>query len=705
LQDLSYTYDPAGNITHIRDDAQQTIYFRNRLVEPSNDYIYDAIYRLIEATGREHLGQIGGTPIPHTYNDRPRTGIDWSANDGNAMGTYREQYFYDEARNFIEMIHRGSDPANPGWTRAYTHDEDSLLENGKKSNRLTRTTLNPNSPNHWDEDYAHDPHGNMTRMPQLQAMQWDFKDRLLMTQRQAVNGQDEDGLQRQGERTYYVYDAAGQRARKVTELASGQLKEERVYLGGFEIYRRRGVNAVVRETLHIMDDKQRISLVETRVEGNDGSPAQLIRYQLGNHLGSASLELDQQAQIISYEEYYPYGSTSYQAVRSRTETPKRYRYTGKERDEESGLYYHGARYYAPWLGRWTSRDLAGDSPANSCYVYVRNNPIFFHDPDGNIPAPYELAEYVQDGPGEKFVSDTTTLPHLLADYLTAKLPSGDGFLASAARYTGVGLATVVTSAIDIAAGVAGTLSDPGLAARGLIRGVLTVGTASAEGVEEIDRGNILSGSAKITTDVSFVLSTAFGGVETARSLEIPWTKPLASSQVSTARRAETNAETTYLKTRNKGGGTFDSEKLKRIQRALDKRGEGVEISVSKANLRLLKKEEAAALYDPAKRKLIFGPNPTRLQVIEELKHLGQHRKTGFGPVNKLQSNIWDIEAKEQILQLKSLRLKPSEIEHLMVQKKYHEINVAALTQIGRELTPDEFADMMKESGWKEKKGK
>ena len=54
-----------------------------------------------------------------------------------------------------------------------------------------------------------------------------------------------------------------------------------------------------------MDDKQRIALVETRTQGDDGSPAQLIRYQFGNHLGSAILELDDQAQIISYEEYYP----------------------------------------------------------------------------------------------------------------------------------------------------------------------------------------------------------------------------------------------------------------------------------------------------------------------------------------------------------------------------------------------------------------
>src|SRR5439155_24385619 len=43
LQNLHYTYDPAGNITHIQDDANQTIYFTNQRVEPSNDYTYDAL--------------------------------------------------------------------------------------------------------------------------------------------------------------------------------------------------------------------------------------------------------------------------------------------------------------------------------------------------------------------------------------------------------------------------------------------------------------------------------------------------------------------------------------------------------------------------------------------------------------------------------------------------------------------------------------
>ncbi len=125
--------------------------------------------------------------------------------------------------------------------------------------------------------------------------------------------------------------------------------------------------------------------VESRTRGSaaaDPAPTRLFRYQFDNHLGSASLELDDTGAVISYEEYYSYGSTSLQTVRSRTETPKRYRYTGKERDEESGFTYHGARYYAPWLGRWTSCDPAGLVDGTSLYEYVRGNPIRLLDPSG-----------------------------------------------------------------------------------------------------------------------------------------------------------------------------------------------------------------------------------------------------------------------------------------------------------------------------------
>ncbi len=68
------------------------------------------------------------------------------------------------------------------------------------------------------------------------------------------------------------------------------LREVRLYLGAFEIFRRYQNQTLIleRETQHIMDDQRRIALVDTRSVGDDGSQTQLIRYQLANHLGSAA---------------------------------------------------------------------------------------------------------------------------------------------------------------------------------------------------------------------------------------------------------------------------------------------------------------------------------------------------------------------------------------------------------------------------------
>ena len=383
LQDLSHTYDPIGNITDIHDDAQQTIYFNNQVVEPHADYTYDAIYRLIEANGREHVGQISQ---PQTsWNDEFRVNLQ-HPHDGRAVRRYLERYQYDEVGNFQRLIHQAQ---NGNWTRTYACNEPNLIEPALTNNRLSQTDVGDSI-----ETYTHDAHGNMTRMPHLPLMRWSYVDQLEATSRQVIN----DGGA--PETTYYVYDAGGQRTRKVTErqAAAGQTpmrRNERIYLGGFEVYREYGVDGstvdLERQTLHIMDDQRRIALVETRTQGNDGSPAQLVRYQLANHLGSASVEVDQAGQIISYEEYYPYGCTSYQAVRSDVEAnPKRYRYTSKERDGETGLCYHGARYYVPWLGRWTAADPIGMGDGVNLYVYSRRNPVRLIDSKGlmaSVPDP------------------------------------------------------------------------------------------------------------------------------------------------------------------------------------------------------------------------------------------------------------------------------------------------------------------------------
>ncbi len=382
LQDLSYTYDPVGNITDIHDAAQQTVFFNNARMDPSNTYEYDALYRLIHAEGREHAAQNNVQRDAKDFD--PVIGIPFP-NSPEALQRYSEDYEYDPVGNILGMHHAGGEAAR--WVRWYQYALDS--------NRLLATRL-PGETNKlpfyaaapgYQGKYSYDSHGNITVMPHLSLMQWDFKDRLQATARQVVN----NGTP---ETTWYVYDGAGQRVRKVTErqAAAGQTPtrmKERIYLGVFEIYRAYENNGdmvkLERETLHIMDDKQRIALVETRTidtAGTDNAPQQLIRYQFSNHLGSASLELDDQAQIISYEEYTPYGNTSYQAVRSRTETPKRYRYTGMERDEETGLSYHTARYYVSWLGRWISVDPAGLVDGVDLYSFARNNPVNLRDVSG-----------------------------------------------------------------------------------------------------------------------------------------------------------------------------------------------------------------------------------------------------------------------------------------------------------------------------------
>ena len=144
-----------------------------------------------------------------------------------------------------------------------------------------------------------------------------------------------------------------------------------------------------------MDDERRIALVETKT-CNDGAtitnPTSSPRYQLGIHLDSAGLELDVNREIISYEEYHPFGTNAYQAVRADVDvSPKRYRYTGKEKDEESGFTYHGAWYLALWLGRWISVDPkvydmrpgdASDLQMMNTYSYTLNSPVNYLDPDG-----------------------------------------------------------------------------------------------------------------------------------------------------------------------------------------------------------------------------------------------------------------------------------------------------------------------------------
>lgn len=110
-----------------------------------------------------------------------------------------------------------------------------------------------------------------------------------------------------------------------------------------------------------------------------------LRYSYDDGVGNSGLETDGQGQLVSYEEYYPYGGTAIWFSQNAVEANyKTIRYSGKEKDA-TGLYYYGYRYYQPWIGRWLSADPAGTVDGLNLYRMVRNNPVTLHDLDGLAP--------------------------------------------------------------------------------------------------------------------------------------------------------------------------------------------------------------------------------------------------------------------------------------------------------------------------------
>ncbi|HEY0724466.1 MAG TPA: hypothetical protein VGD41_10850, partial [Pyrinomonadaceae bacterium] len=303
IQDLLYTYDPMGNITEIEDSAFKDVFFQNQNVKPINRYEYDALYRLVKASGREN-GVAAGAPgnmesDPH--------GDFFPCVEPDAFRNYSQTFRYDRAGNIEQVRHQA---VNGGWTRDYAYAFDDSAQ--PTSNRLWQTWHGGDRTG--ATTYLHDTHGNMLNLMSTDPrfnMRWDHRD--------MIAGIDLGG----GGTAFYQYDASKQRTRKRIEKQNNALGYwERIYLGGYELYRRySGANSGTLveeiESHHLFAGEQRVLLVDDVIKASDtSSPQTLFRYQYVNHLGSACLEVDEQGEIISYEEYHPYGTSAFRAMKS-----------------------------------------------------------------------------------------------------------------------------------------------------------------------------------------------------------------------------------------------------------------------------------------------------------------------------------------------------------------------------------------------------
>ena len=229
-----------------------------------------------------------------------------------------------------------------------------------------------------------------------------------------------------------------------------------------------------RQTLHVMDDQRRVAMVETKTVDTTPSatvPTKRWRFQLDNHLGSAMLEVDAQGNIVSYEEYHPYGTSALRLSNGDSEvSAKRYRYTGQERDEETSLYYNGARYHAPWLGRWTAADPLGieqpGRPDLNLYSYVAGRVIIQDDPSGHEGLFKAFVESVKQGDfspsspfAQKLVRGTYVGSSIVQDdkkLATAQKVAMGVAIVAGSIATG-GAAAEIATAYGASAGVAGAV--------------------------------------------------------------------------------------------------------------------------------------------------------------------------------------------------------------------------------------------------------
>ncbi|CAC9646041.1 insecticidal toxin complex protein [uncultured Gammaproteobacteria bacterium] len=264
----------------------------------------------------------------------------------NSLEPYCQVYTYDTGNNLTNLSHQ----ANSGdWQQTLT-----IHPNNNRGTETQQSTSN------------FDANGNLLVLNNIGTLHWHYNNTL----NQLTKTDKSNTTQ------YYVYDYQGNRVRTAIE-SDHQVQSQRDYLPALDlsINQTKQQSTTLHIGTHILSESSKDNAQTTRQ----------TRYQLNSHLQSNTLELDDQAQTLSYEHYYPYGGTAIIAGKDKTQAQqKRYRYTGKERDDSSGLCYYGARYLAPWLARWISPDSAGAIADLNLYVYVGNNPLKYRDPTGHV---------------------------------------------------------------------------------------------------------------------------------------------------------------------------------------------------------------------------------------------------------------------------------------------------------------------------------
>lgn len=289
---------------------------------------------------------------------------------------FSQTYDYDQVNRLTDTSESGGVGA---WSRTNAYDPfGNRTVNVGPAQTISQTT-NQIAAVASMAAPGYDPAGNMTFHPQVGTLAYDAENR-------------QTSFLATGKSGAYVYDGEG---RRVKRMPTGTGDPVTIY--AYDAF-----------------GKLAAEYSPTAPNGTGGT-----FYRTTDHLGSTRIVTEQDGTVCERRDYYPFGeriNTSSGDARSEVNGYALscgfdQRFTAKERDDESGLDYFGARYYASSLGRFTSADapLVGQSPdapqSWNLYRYVQNNPLRHIDPDGRCGTDLNCWEEFGSG-----VADTTYRP-------------------------------------------------------------------------------------------------------------------------------------------------------------------------------------------------------------------------------------------------------------------------------------------------------
>ncbi|WP_408954598.1 RHS repeat domain-containing protein [Natroniella sp. ANB-PHB2] len=349
----SYRYDENG--------AVEEIIYGNEVIQ--SEFGYDSRQRLefIEATNDEEL------LFSKSYE------YDRIGNRSKTVGTFGEEtgYLYDDLDRLTEVDY-------PGNKKSY-FEYDPI---GNRKELIYRHDTSSENQYHYNYDYNQDNNQLLNyQLSPYSYYEYDYNDNGSVLSKELIRGNEVI------EETSYKYDLRNQlREIEISNKLTGASNQVNFAYNnkGWRVMKDTGLEKtyyLYGKGQQVLEERNETGDTQLFIYGNQGRLAVLdedgeLRYVVNDILGSTSVVTDEEGNELVRYKYDPFGNL----IRSEGEISDSYRFTGKEFDGTTGLYYYGARFYDPELGRFITEDPAQDGW--NWFVYTANNPLKYVDPDG-----------------------------------------------------------------------------------------------------------------------------------------------------------------------------------------------------------------------------------------------------------------------------------------------------------------------------------